>query len=790
MQARRYLFLTLLYLALILTPLLFERRGPERRRPRAPQPVPAEALEALRQGRYWRASLILRDYLALAPDTAPETVLLAARAAAGAGDWALVEELLGGRDWLDRIGGGDGWNLLGRSRLELGRWPASGEALRRFLAVAPHTGQRERGLAEVRRGLALAKAGTIGEALAAFSRAEQALPQLGDWIQIFAASAAAQVGDTAEVRKRLADADPVLAREWGWRIRVRALQTARDTRSALLAAEAAANGLDDAGRRAEAWAVTGELRLLLRDTAGARAAFRRAMEAAPMSEGALTAARVASTIPGLSPEEHLRIGRLYLRHGNLDRGIAGLQAYLASATGSPVERGEVRLELGRALFRAGRYADAERLFVDLGREAPSPRIGADALLLAGRAQYRQGREAESRATFLSVARRFPRERAAAEALFLVADLDHDAGRLASAREFYLRVARSGHDTDVVGLAHMRLGGMAFVARDFEGAAATFDGYRRHYPQGKRHQQATYWAARAYLELGKRDLARARLEEVRALAPFSYYGIRAAELLGKSFWDGTVEPSPPPNPRTRAEVEAALARVDLLREIGWEDAAAFEVERVKRHLLRRDGAIYTLAEAFNERGYTFAGIQLGWEIFRREGAWNLRLLRIIYPFPYRNLIVAEARERGLDPFFVAGLIRQESMFDAVIKSPVGAVGLMQIMPRTGEELARKAGLTGFDPSILQRPEINLHLGMLYIAELMQRFGNRLPSVLAAYNAGPHRVARWRQYPEYQDEELFAERIPFEETRDYVKVVQQNAFLYQALYGGSPNSSQGD
>lgn len=131
-----------------------------------------------------------------------------------------------------------------------------------------------------------------------------------------------------------------------------------------------------------------------------------------------------------------------------------------------------------------------------------------------------------------------------------------------------------------------------------------------------------------------------------------------------------------------------------------------------------------------------------------------------------------------------------MFDAVIKSPVGAVGLMQIMPRTGEELARKAGLTGFDPSILQRPEINLHLGMLYIAELMQRFGNRLPSVLAAYNAGPHRVARWRQYPEYQDEELFAERIPFEETRDYVKVVQQNAFLYQALYGGSPNSSQGD
>jgi soluble lytic murein transglycosylase len=116
--------------------------------------------------------------------------------------------------------------------------------------------------------------------------------------------------------------------------------------------------------------------------------------------------------------------------------------------------------------------------------------------------------------------------------------------------------------------------------------------------------------------------------------------------------------------------------------------------------------------------------------------------------------------------------------------------MQVMPNTGKALARTAGIDRFGVELLERPEINLHLGVQYVAELMERYGSRITSVLAAYNAGPHRVSRWSNFPEYRDEELFAERIPFAETRDYVKVVQQNARIYAALYGDSAAARLGD
>lgn len=790
-MARHYIGITILFLAVAVAPAVLELgRSPAAAVEAEPPDVPPEALEALRQGRYWRASRILRGYLAAAPDPKPETILLAAQAEAGWGAWARVDSLLAGRDWLDRVSGGYGWNLLGRSRLELEQWVPGSAALARYLDVAQDAGERERGMAEVRRASALERAGDATGAAAAYDRAAALLPQLGDWIAVFAADALAAAGDTAGVRQRLSRADSLLAQDWGWRIRYRAHLKASDVAGAQRIAEAAAHALGQASARAEAWTLAGQARLQRGDTAGARDAYVRAIEAAPGASAAVDAARALGGLRNATPEDMLRVGRVYLRHGNLDRGISGLRAYLASGKGTAVQRAEIRLEVGNALFRAGRYRDAERWMLDLVADAPNARIGAEAMLVAGRAQYRQGRADAGRATLLRTAERYPGQRAAAEAVYLVADLAHDDNDLARAGELFRRVVDIDANAREAGLALMRLAGMRYVQGDRAGALRVWEEYRQRHPNGRNYQQATYWAARAYRELGQDSLARARLREVRRVDPISFYSVRAAELLGEDFWNITLEPSPPQQDSVEAEVARALVRLDLLRELGRESAANFEVERLKRHFGQRDGALYALAEAFNARGFTLTGIRIGWDIYQREGAWNLRLLRIIYPFPYRNLIVAEAAERGLDPFLVAGLIRQESMFNPTIVSPAGAIGLMQIMPATGRSLARATDLGRFRDDLLERPEINLHLGMAYMTELIGRFGNRIGAALAAYNAGPHRVARWRDFPEYQDEDLFAERIPYAETRNYVKVVQQNARVYAALYGGPAGTVSGD
>jgi soluble lytic murein transglycosylase len=106
--------------------------------------------------------------------------------------------------------------------------------------------------------------------------------------------------------------------------------------------------------------------------------------------------------------------------------------------------------------------------------------------------------------------------------------------------------------------------------------------------------------------------------------------------------------------------------------------------------------------------------------------------------------------------------------------------MQVMPATGRQLARQVGVGPVTAETLTEPEINVKLGIRFLADMIDTYGRRLDAVLVAYNAGPTRAARWRHFPEYQQPALFVERIPFDETRDYVKIVKLNAAIYRALY----------
>ncbi|HWK88578.1 MAG TPA: lytic transglycosylase domain-containing protein, partial [Longimicrobium sp.] len=214
--------------------------------------------------------------------------------------------------------------------------------------------------------------------------------------------------------------------------------------------------------------------------------------------------------------------------------------------------------------------------------------------------------------------------------------------------------------------------------------------------------------------------------------------------------------------------------------GLDAEARAEVERRVKEAGENRALLYPLAESINERGYTSQGIRIALALQERGEPVGARFLRILYPLPYRGIIEGEARLRGLDPAQVAAMIRQESWFNATAVSGPGARGLMQVMPETGRILAAGAGIRRWDAELLFNPEINVALGTRYLADQMAAYGGRLPYVFSAYNAGPHRVERWRRLPEARDLELFTERIPYQETRDYVKILTRNAALYRGLY----------
>lgn len=157
----------------------------------------------------------------------------------------------------------------------------------------------------------------------------------------------------------------------------------------------------------------------------------------------------------------------------------------------------------------------------------------------------------------------------------------------------------------------------------------------------------------------------------------------------------------------------------------------------------------------------------------------------FPMPHRDAVLPRSRQIGLDPAYVYGLIRQESRFVMDARSGVGASGLMQVMPSTAREVAKKIGLSNFSPEQLGDRDTNIVIGTSYLKRVLDSFDGSMPLAAAAYNAGPSRPRAWRNGPVVEGA-IWAENVPFGETRDYVKKVLANTTLYAALISGQPQS----
>jgi soluble lytic murein transglycosylase len=272
---------------------------------------------------------------------------------------------------------------------------------------------------------------------------------------------------------------------------------------------------------------------------------------------------------------------------------------------------------------------------------------------------------------------------------------------------------------------------------------------------------------------------------------SYYGRLALgrlRSLGKpadTVPIASVQDSPAPAdaiaPVPTAELIAWLIRATLY------DAALDEVVYAQRAWGQSPALEATRAWLLNRKGELRPGItamRQTYPHFIAAGGDKLpaEIQRVIFPVDYWPLIRQHAVANRLDPYLVAALVAQESTFDREIRSSANAIGLMQILPSTGRQWARKLGIRGFSARQLTTPAINIRIGTAYFADLMKRFGGA-HYALAGYNAGGHRVARWTaERPDLPREE-FIDDIPFPETQNYVKRILGTADDYRRLYAGA-------
>jgi soluble lytic murein transglycosylase len=287
--------------------------------------------------------------------------------------------------------------------------------------------------------------------------------------------------------------------------------------------------------------------------------------------------------------------------------------------------------------------------------------------------------------------------------------------------------------------------------------------------------ARYWSGRAWSAAGETTLGESRWRDAVRLQPLSYYAFASEKQLGGAKWNASGAGERVPHV---AAVDNAVARAAILERLGMETEARLEYDALDEAAAKMPERAAATAAAFAEHGQVPRAIRIAQRLVD-AGHHDATTYRLLFPVLNQDELARDAKARGLDPALVAGMIRQESSFSAKAVSVAGARGLMQILPSVGQEVSRNTSFPVWYPALLLDADANLQLGTAHLASYFKQYGT-LPRVLAAYNAGGSRVTRWVARAGSSDPELFAERIPFAETRDYVRIVQRNAQVYRALY----------
>ena len=731
------------------------------------------AIAELEAGRFWHAARILRSEEAQ-KGTSTE-VLLLARAEAGWENWQAVIELLNEADWLGTEDGGAGLYLLGRALEHEEQWAEAARLYGLFATLAEGRSlQRTSALA--RRVQTLWLAGDSTEVLRALG-ALNGSSVMRSWAAVELALVSSEAGEVAWVQLLLPQIADRLAADVVWRAEADAYLNTADSAAAAIEFRSLL-GSSDGARRGSVAVELGLLSLSAGDTASAISLLDRGFE----ESNSFARSRAAAALLDLGDTDLDRtseLTRVLDRAGDGRRALRGYDRIMALADGSGAAVSEsVRLERARLMATVvARQDEALAEFRTLRETTTDSQIGARNLQVWRRMRVRQGLDAQASTLRRWLLDEYPGSSQAIEIVWGDATSAEVGGQLVAALDRYASIAENARESARAGQSRMRTGQIHLRQSNLLAAGEVFESYLQDFPDGRRWQEAGYWAGRVRLELGDTAAAEEYLERVMREQPVDYYAVVAADILGIPYELDVPEGEAPYEP---AWLSDGLRRLDALTEAGLERGADAEIDHLSDLAQEGRRVRLRLAEALIERGRTIDGINLGWAILDDGGGWDRHLLRVTFPFPYRDLVRMEAEEWGIDPIMMAAMIRQESAFKADIVSRAGAIGLMQVMPPTGAELARTHGPRPFTEGALSQPEVNLHLGAAFFGDMSARYDNDLPLVLSAYNAGPTRATRWRNYPEVSDPYRFTERIPINETRGYVKSVRRNLGLYRALY----------
>lgn len=489
--------------------------------------------------------------------------------------------------------------------------------------------------------------------------------------------------------------------------------------------------------------------------------------------------------------------------------------------------------LANYLVGEGSVDDALNLLI---RYYPGQKANFNYLTLLGKAAARSGEYQTAVGAYERAYLTSPKSKKGREALYQAAFLSYQFQDYDGAVRKFQQFIKSNPKSGLAKDAHWHLAWLQYLRADYKGALVQFDAAFKAYKKKRRQSDSLgdrllYWMAMSHIRIKEFAEARADFKRIIARNSYSYYGLAAQARLDsmpeladevksrepsslskvdaspersveeeKESEEALAEQTDEAAPQASDEVEvedslvasefkdpAVRARIDVaqkLVDLDLQDLARWELWEVERRTrnreyLRRLISAYESIGSYN-RSATIAELRFSDER-ERDGLENGRSLwTSMYPQAFRVHVTDSTKQFGTPQEWVWAIMRAESLYKPDVISPVGAKGLMQLMPYTAKNLNRLVGKATDSPIDFMNPQTNIRLGTQYLARLQQKFRGHLPLVAAAYNGGPHRVESWLVNFGHLETDEFVEHIPFLETRNYVKKVVRNHTLYRRIY----------
>ena len=450
-------------------------------------------------------------------------------------------------------------------------------------------------------------------------------------------------------------------------------------------------------------------------------------------------------------------------------------------------RQELLVQRGKTRFFRRQYPTAEALFDEARKLGRDSAHGFEAQFYFAFSQSRLGRPQRALAEYarlqdraLELKRHYGWASQAQEKIGLIHLQEKNDSQAEAEYELYLSRYPSGNHRQQV---QWNLAWARYNQGNYKQARESFAARARD--NDWLAPAARYWMARSDAALGREEQAREQFEAIARSMPLHYYGLLAAARLG------TAPPAYPDRVRFFDEDDLTiaeqaefhvhrgrlLAEIERFREAEQEYVAAVQAANTRQ-------TAYAVGQSLVNIGRYSAAQRIVWSHFQSEllhaDRFYTDLWTLAYPKAFAALVNKEAESRGTDPHIVLSIMREESRYRPDVASPADAFGLLQLILPTAQQVARNLGLPEPSRDDLYNPELNILLGTEYITRLLKSYDNNLFLAFAGYNGGSHNVNRWLR--SFGDAELdeFIERIPFTETRNYVKKVTTSLLRYQYLY----------